>query len=208
MCRTSKMIKGQEHLSYEERLRAGTVQPREGKTQGDLITVYKHQKGGCRKDRDQFFSVVPTDRTRGNRHKLNIWKFPLDIQKHFFTVRVTKHCYRLPREIVEPLSLEIFKSHLDMGLGKGPPVAQLQLGVGSPGLQRWLQTSTTLRFCEILCSKTLILISSLYNSQKCRKGCSSCLSRKLVVRAEPGGPQHMDGEGSSVNLNSSQLAGI
>lgn len=28
------------------------------------------------------------------------------------------------------------------------------------------------------------------------------------MRAEPGGPQHMDGEGSSVNLNSSQLAGI
>ena len=31
----------------------------------------------------------------------------------FFTVRVTEHWHKLPREVAESPSLEIFKSHLD-----------------------------------------------------------------------------------------------
>jgi len=61
--------------------------------------------------------VVPTDRTRGNGHKLKQGSFHLNIRKHYFTVRVTEYCHRLPRKVVESPSVEIFKSHLDMGLG-------------------------------------------------------------------------------------------
>ncbi|KAK4828615.1 hypothetical protein QYF61_000067 [Mycteria americana] len=46
--------------------RAGTVQPGEEKAQGDLISVHKHLKRRCKEDRARLFSVVPSDKTRGN----------------------------------------------------------------------------------------------------------------------------------------------
>jgi len=110
------MIKGLEHLMRRKAERAGTVQPGEEKAQGDLINVYKFLKGGCREDRASHFSVVPW-RTRGSVHTSKHRRFPLNIRKHFFTVRVPKHWHRLPKEVVESPSSEIFRSHLDTVLG-------------------------------------------------------------------------------------------
>jgi len=51
--------------------------------------------------------------SRGNGHKQKHRKFRLNMRKNFFTLRVTEPWNRLPGEVVESSSLEIFKTHLD-----------------------------------------------------------------------------------------------
>ena len=62
------------------------------------------------------FSRACSNSTRGNGLKLKEGRCRLDIRKKLFTVRVVKHWNRLPRDVVNAPSLEMFKARLDGAL--------------------------------------------------------------------------------------------
>jgi len=110
--RATKMIRGMVHLSYEERLgELGLFSVEKSRLQ-ELIAASQYLKEAYKKDGDKLFSRVCCGRTRANCFKLKEGRFRLDRRKKFFTVSVVKHWHRLPREVVDAPSLEIFKARL------------------------------------------------------------------------------------------------
>ena len=111
------MMRGLEHLSWEERLRElGLFSLEKRRLQGDFIAAFQYLKRVYKKAREGLFTRPWSDRRRANGFKLKEGRFTLDIRKKFFTMRVVRHCHRLPREAVAAPSLAVFKARLDGAL--------------------------------------------------------------------------------------------
>ncbi|KAJ7407025.1 hypothetical protein WISP_129249 [Willisornis vidua] len=109
MRRATKMVKGLEGKLYEEWLRSlGLFILEKRKLRGDLIEVYNFLMK--RTGSSDLFSVVISDRTRGNSLKLCQGSFRLDIRKRFFTQRVIGNLKRLHKEVVTAPSLTEFEN--------------------------------------------------------------------------------------------------
>jgi len=115
--RTTKLIRGLEYPSYEDRLRELELFSLEKRRlRGDLLAAFQYLKGAYRKDGEGLFTRVCSDRTRGNGCQLKESRFRLDLRKKFFTMRVVKHWHKLPRQAVGAPSLAVFKARLDGAL--------------------------------------------------------------------------------------------
>jgi len=86
------MSKGLEHLLYEEKLRKLGLISLEKRR----LVCTNNLMEGSGEDGHRLFSVVPSERARGN--------------ERIFTVRAIERWNRLPRESVESPSLEILKT--------------------------------------------------------------------------------------------------
>jgi len=97
----TKIIRGLEHLSYEERLKELEFSLQKRRLREDLIAAFQYTKRAYRKVGENIFSTACQDRRRSNGFKLTEDRFTLDVRNKLFTMRVVKHWNMLPRVAVD-----------------------------------------------------------------------------------------------------------
>jgi len=74
--------------------------------------AFQYLKVAYRKAGEGHFIWACSNRTKGNGFKLKEDRFRLDIRKKLFTVRVVRCWNRLPSEVLDAPSWELFKARL------------------------------------------------------------------------------------------------
>lgn len=112
--RATKLVKGLQHLTYEERLVALDIQSLERRrVRGDLIETYKVLTGKESIESAQFFTPAASTHLRGNVMKLFKSRSKLLLRQNFFSQRVVNQWNRLPQHVIQASSVNVFKSRLD-----------------------------------------------------------------------------------------------
>ncbi|KAE8583167.1 hypothetical protein XENTR_v10020449 [Xenopus tropicalis] len=98
--RATKVVKGMESLSYEERLaKLGLFTLEKRRLRGDMITMYKYIRGSYNNLSNALFRSF--QRTQGHPLRLEEGRFHLTIQQGFITVRAVKLWNSLPESVVQ-----------------------------------------------------------------------------------------------------------
>ena len=92
----------------------GIVQSGEESLRGNLIALYSYLKKGCGKAGISLFSQVTVVGREGMVSSCPRGGSGWILEKNIFFERVVLHCNRLPRKVVESLSLEVLKNHVDV----------------------------------------------------------------------------------------------
>ncbi|KAK4816631.1 LOW QUALITY PROTEIN: hypothetical protein QYF61_019330, partial [Mycteria americana] len=172
--RAIKMIRGMEHLCYEERLRElGLFSPEKRRLQGNLIVAFQYLKGDYKKDGNRLFSRACSNRTRGNGFKLKESRFRLDIRKKFVTMRMVKPWNMLFREAVDAPSLETFKV---LHLGHSNPMQRYRPG------EEWLESCLAEKDLGVLVDSCLNMSQQCAQAAKKANGILACIKNSVASR--------------------------
>ncbi len=110
----TRMVKGMRELPYEDRLRRLNIFSLERRRlRGDLILAYNIFHGHLDLSRAEVFEAPSERNLRGHDFKLRPRRFRFLRRKAAFSVRLPISWNKLPMEIVNSITLDIFKRFLD-----------------------------------------------------------------------------------------------
>ena len=114
--RASRIVRGYENLSYEERLNElGLPQHKDRRLRGDMILTYRLMNGLEDIDYKKFFTLNDRPYKIRGQHSKTIKKQReySEYRRYFFSKRVIDIWNKLPEEVVSASSTSAFKTKYD-----------------------------------------------------------------------------------------------